>query len=95
MSYLGVDADGLAISGTWNVDSVIPDGEVLVEVADGAEIGWKWNGTTWNTVDNYKKFRLLDYPSVGDQLDDLYKTGAMSVEMTAAIKAVKDLYPKV
>ena len=36
----------------------------------------------------------LSYPSMGDQLDDLYKNGAFSAEMTAKIKAVKEKYPK-
>jgi len=34
------------------------------------------------------------YPPIGDQLDDLFKAGAFSDEMTATIQAVKDKYPK-
>ena len=42
----------------------------------------------------YKMNRVNDYPYVGEQLDDLYKKGAFSDDMTAKIKAVKDKYPK-
>ena len=38
--------------------------------------------------------RQFDYPSMGDQLDDLYKQGLFSAEMTAKIKKVKDDNPK-
>ena len=42
----------------------------------------------------YKKQRRPLYPDIGDQLDDLYKQGAFSADMTAKIKKVKDDYPK-
>lgn len=42
----------------------------------------------------YAENRINNYPSIRDQLDDLYKNGAFSAEMTATIKAVKDNYPK-
>ena len=38
--------------------------------------------------------RASEYPSIADQLDDLYAKGAFSDEMAAKIKAVKDKYPK-
>jgi len=36
----------------------------------------------------------LEYPSIGDQLDDLFKAGAFSKEMAAKIQAIKEKYPK-
>ena len=69
-----------------------------VDVADGT--------TTFDTyVDDkvvkyveapvtYADNRRGEYPDMGDQLDDLYKKGAFSDEMAAAIKAVKDKYVK-
>ena len=42
----------------------------------------------------YKKQRRPLYPDIGDQLDDLYKKGAFSADMTAKIKKVKDDFPK-
>ena len=38
--------------------------------------------------------RQQAYPAIGDQLDDLYKKGAFSTDMTAKIKKVKDDNPK-
>ena len=42
----------------------------------------------------YQRSRQPEYPAIGDQLDDLFKAGAFSDDMTAKIKAVKDKYPK-
>jgi len=42
----------------------------------------------------YKATRKNQYPEIGDQLDDLYKQGAFSADMTAKIKKVKDDNPK-
>ena len=42
----------------------------------------------------YKETRKGQYPEIGDQLDDLYKQGAFSADMTAKIKKVKDDNPK-
>jgi len=43
----------------------------------------------------YGDKRREEYPSIRDQLDDLFKAGSFSAEMTAKIQAVKDRYPKV
>ena len=37
--------------------------------------------------------RQRAYPTIGDQLDDLYKKGAFSADMAAKIKKVKDDIP--
>ena len=42
----------------------------------------------------YKATRALAYPDIGDQLDDLYKQGVFSADMTAKLKKVKDDNPK-
>ena len=42
----------------------------------------------------YQRKRKPEYPDIGDQLDDLFKAGAFSDDMTAKIQAVKDKYPK-
>ena len=42
----------------------------------------------------YKDDRRIDYPDIGDQLDDLFKQGAFSEEMTAKIQQVKTDNPK-
>ena len=50
--------------------------------------------TTEDNANTHQGKRRPEYPSIGDQLDDLYKAGAFSTEMTNKIKAIKDKYPK-
>ena len=42
----------------------------------------------------YKREREVAYPDSGDQLDDLYKKGAFSDEMSAVLAKVKNDNPK-
>ena len=42
----------------------------------------------------YQRKRAPEYPSIGDQLDDLFKAGLFSEQMAAKIQAIKDKYPK-
>ena len=42
----------------------------------------------------YKDDRKMAYPEIGDQLDDLFKQGAFSEEMTAKLQQVKTDHPK-
>ena len=42
----------------------------------------------------YQRKRVLEYPVIGDQLDDLYHAGVFSAEMAVKLKAVKDKYSK-
>lgn len=43
----------------------------------------------------YKTQRQREYPSIGDQLDALWKGGEAAAEMLAQVQAVKAKYPKV
>ena len=42
----------------------------------------------------YQRSRANEYPSIGDQLDMIYHNGDGGATFQAAIKAVKDKYPK-
>lgn len=42
----------------------------------------------------YQRQRAIEYPSVGDQLDALFHSGAFPPDMAAKIQAIKDKYPK-
>lgn len=46
-----------------------------------------------NTV-AYRDLRRPEYPSIGDQLDALWKGGQAAADMLAQIEAVKAKYPK-
>ena len=47
----------------------------------------------WETTE-YQRLRASEYPSIGDQLDALWKGGAAAAEMLARVQAVKAHYPK-
>jgi hypothetical protein len=43
----------------------------------------------------YQRDRAAEYPSIGDQLDALWKGGDAATAMLAQVQAVKAKYPKV
>ena len=45
-------------------------------------------------ANEYQRNRIPEYPSIGDQLDALFKAGVFPDDMAAKIQAVKDKYPK-
>jgi len=49
----------------------------------------------WVDPNAYKQKRMFEYPSIGDQLDALFKAGVFPSDMAAQIQAIKDKYPKV
>ena len=77
-SYAYTHSDGIATKGD------------LLPVDEDEE---KRKDDEWKAI-KYRDERRSKYPDIGDQLDDLYKKGAFSTEMTAKIKAVKDSHPK-
>jgi len=48
----------------------------------------------WVDPNAYKQLRVKEYPSIGDQLDALWKGGDAATEMLAKVQAVKTKYPK-
>ena len=89
------------------IKSINPNAEVSVGGNDVNDITWH-NGTTpiakadieakmaelQTEYDNnkYQRDRAAEYPSIKDQLDDIYHNGIDAWKTT--IKAVKDKYPK-
>jgi hypothetical protein len=45
-------------------------------------------------ANSYKAKRAAEYPTIGDQLDALWKGGDAAAEMLAKVQAVKAKYPK-
>lgn len=43
---------------------------------------------------SYQLDREKEYPSIGDQLDALFRAGVFPDDMAASIQAVKDKFPK-
>ena len=59
----------------------------------GNEVTINWSSVnSWTDPDQYKFDREKEYPSIVDQLDDIYHNGIDSWKVT--IKATKDKYPK-
>jgi len=89
------------------IKKINPNAEVTVRGNDINNIEWH-NGTTpiakadieakmaelQTEYDNnkYQRDRAAEYPSIKDQLDDIYHNGVDGWKTT--IKAVKDKYPK-
>ena len=68
------------------------DGTTIPSEAD-CTAGLKALQDAWDLEnDSYKSKRRAEYPSIADQLDDIYHNGVDGWK--AAIKAVKDKYPK-
>jgi len=102
-----VDADGSYLGCFSDGNKLIPSGAIEVSASpeDGRQ---KWNGSKWSQLDmavlNVEK-RVSEYPSIGDQLDAIWKElnrqrlgGANLVadadSMLGKILAVKKKYPK-
>jgi hypothetical protein len=64
------------------------DAQVSVNAEDINQITWH----DGNPNNKYQRDRAVAYPSIKDQLDDLYHNGIDGWKTT--IKAVKDKYPK-
>ena len=60
---------------------------------DGNEVSINWTSVNaWTDPDQYKINRAAEYPSIADQLDDIYHNGIDAWKAT--IKVTKDKYPK-
>ena len=61
--------------------------------ADAREIEAKAEFEAYMALE-YQRQRAAEYPSIGDQLDALWKGGDAAAEMLAQVQAVKAKYPK-
>jgi len=80
---ISIDENGIH---WYGVDSIPTQEEINTEVA---------RLETEFAVNEYKAKRAKEYPSIGDQLDALWKGGDAATEMLAKVQAVKAKYPKV
>ena len=66
---------------------------IIAKDKDGNEVNINWTSVeAWTDPNEYQYKRAAEYPSIVDQLDDLYHNGIDGWKAT--IKAVKDKYPK-
>ena len=66
---------------------------IVAKDNDGNEVSINWSSVNaWTDLDEYKYKRIEEYPSIADQLDDIYHNGIDAWKAT--IKITKDKYPK-
>ena len=66
---------------------------IVAKDSNGAEVTVNWTQVNaWTDPNEYQYKRADEYPSIVDQLDDIYHNGIDGWKKT--IKAVKDKYPK-
>ena len=78
-----------------SVTTINGDTQETIDAWDhnGNEIEINWTAVnTWTDPDEYKYKRQLEYPTIVDQLDDIYHNGIDAWKAT--IKVTKDKYPK-
>ena len=67
--------------------------KIIAKDKDGNTVTINWSQVNaWTDPNEYKYKRQEKYPSIEDQLDDIYHNGVDGWKTT--IKAVKDKYPK-
>jgi len=79
------DGNGVYIA-EWNLDIAQPTDEQLASYEDSAN--------AQDLLDIVHNNRRKEYPSIGDQLDMIFRAGLGGDEFQAAIQAVKDAHPK-
>ena len=78
-----------------NIVSINGDTQEIIVATDinGDEVNINWTDVNaWIDPNEYKYKRAAEYPSIVDQLDDIYHNGIDGWKAT--IKATKDKYPK-
>ena len=66
---------------------------IIAKDNNGDEVTINWTAVNaWTDPDQYKYNREAEYPSIADQLDDIYHNGIDGWKAT--IKTTKDKYPK-
>ena len=66
---------------------------IIAKDNNGDEVSINWSQVNaWTDPDQYKINRENEYPSIVDQLDDIYHNGIDAWKAT--IKTTKDKYPK-
>jgi len=96
--YLGVDnSTNIAVSGVWNVDSIIPNNQTLVAMEGDCGIGYSWIESKWIApIDTrtYSEKRKVKYDQLNQfemQFDDQANGTTTWVD---AINAIKAEFPK-
>jgi hypothetical protein len=94
MNYYKSPTDEIfAYEADGSQDDIIPSDYVLITEAEATEIIKEKEDEKFSSL-TYAQKRMLEYPSIGDQLDALYKAGVFPEDMAEKIAEVKAKYPK-
>lgn len=75
--------------------SVVTISDEIAYDAEGNEVAYDKAAVEAHAASKeYITKRAAEYPSIGDQLDALWKGGDAAAEMLAQVQAVKNKYPK-
>ena len=85
----------------YKVTGVNQEGK-SIESSNPSDFGVTWSQITAKQAElqadyeakEYQRKRASEYPSIGEQLDMIYHAGQGGDAFQAAIKAIKDKYPK-
>ena len=81
-----IHSDAVTINGNTQETIVAKD-------SSGNEVSINWTQVNaWTDPEQYKIDRAYEYPSIEDQLDDIFHNGIDGWKAT--IQAIKDKYPK-
>lgn len=78
-----------------NVDIIYGEtqNDIVAKDSSGNEVTINWTQVNaWTDPEQYKIDRAKEYPSMADQLDDIFHNGIDGWKAT--IQAIKDKYPK-
>ena len=79
--------------GTYHFADIKSIDGTTIPTEDECKAGLKTMQDAWDLEnDSYKSKRKAEYPSIADQLDDMYNNGFDAWKAT--IKTTKDKYPK-
>ena len=82
-----------AIHNSVTVISGDTQNDIVARDNNNNEVSINWTEVNaWTDPNEYKYKREKEYPSIADQLDDIYHNGIDGWKAT--IKATKDKYPK-
>jgi len=73
--------------------SYLPAGSLQITDAEATSIRTAEQAAAEAAL-TYAQKRVAEYPTIGDQLDALWKGGDAQTEMLAKVQAVKAKYPK-
>jgi hypothetical protein len=76
------------------LDDNLPVFGLSGDITDPIERYAFWESIAVHNTTQYQRNRAPEYPSIGDQLDALWKGGDAAAEMLAKVQAVKAKYPK-